>query len=197
MIGRFSAVSGLLCCAAILAAMRPDPLPVGDQTTLRQEAKPAGDGSKAQEAPPKSTESTQDDPSPSETGTAEQVLEEIMSRRPQKPLIPPDSSSATSRDEGRRRARWPEGWQLVSRAGRIVQEGKDWIFVFDSDHPDRPEPPIKLLPNLKLESMVRETRAAAKSPVYIVSGEVSVYFGENYLLPRLALRKPESGNLSK
>ena len=179
--GKVMLLSGLICIAAILAAGASAP---------RQESKSTAEEPKTQESPSK-------DRSSDEARTAEEVLEEIISRRPQRPLIAPEDASPDSRAGATRLAKWPEGFQLVSRLGRIVQEGQGWVFVFESDHPDHAEPPVKLLPNQKLESMVRETRAAVNSPVFILSGEVFVYFGENYLLPRLALRKPQSGNLSK
>jgi len=126
--------------------------------------------------------------------SADEVLEEILRKRPQARLVPPVGQPEGADNDV---AAWPEGWQIVSRAGRLVPDGDDWLFVFESDSPENPEPRLRLLPNLKLEAMVRETRAAGSSPLYVVSGEVTVFFGENYLLTRLALRKPASSNLSK
>jgi len=196
MIGKFAAISAFAWSVVMPAAVHRDqvPVPAGDLGATPQQAEPPA---KTQQETPESAGSTQEDPSPPAPGTNEQVLEEILQRRPQRPLVPPDGAAAGLAGDAKRGATWPEGWQIVSRAGRVVSDGKDWVFVFESDHPDHPEPPIKLLPNLMLERMVRETRAAANAPVFIVSGEVTVFFSENYLLPRLALRKPESGNLSK
>lgn len=148
-------------------------------------------------AEPKDKPETSDDQTQEaspERKSADEVLEDILRRRPQKRLVPP-VGQAEQPDNGA--AAWHEGWQIVSRAGRLVPDGDNWIFVFESDSPENPEPRLRLLPNLKLEAMVRETTAAGASPVYIVSGEVTVYFGENYLLTRLALRKPNASNLSK
>lgn len=129
--------------------------------------------------------------------TAEQILEEILRRRPQKPAVQPVEEAGETGPSGATGPAWPDGWQLISRAGRLVRDGNDWLLAFEGDHPDHPEPPIKLLPNLKLEAMVRETRASDVPPIYVVSGEVTLFFNENYLLVRMAMRRPDSGNLSK
>jgi hypothetical protein len=69
--------------------------------------------------------------------------------------------------------------------------------VFESDHPDRPEPPIKLLPNKSLEFMVRTSERESIGLVFLVSGEATVFQGENYLLSRVAMQRIDTGNLRR
>ncbi len=98
---------------------------------------------------------------------------------------------------GGARPRLPDGAMLADRMGRITQEGHWWVFHFESDNPAFPEPPMKLLPNQALERMVRESRGGMEPVVFIVTGEVTDFKGENYLLPRKVLRKRDMGNLKK
>ena len=116
--------------------------------------------------------------------TAEDVLSALQRQRPLNVVIPPGSTRDT--DEPHERTRlYPEGWALVSRLGRPVYQNDRWIFLLDeADDP----PPLGLLPNAILEGMVRSS-AGAPSPLhFVLSGELTVFSGENYVLPRLALR---------
>ena len=111
--------------------------------------------------------------------------------------------------------------------GTATDGGPWWTFVFESDHPDHPELPMKLLPNKNVELMVQtfsagdtpdegddglaaggtltagrmlasgELLAAGGTQVFVVSGEVTAFRGENYLLPRVAMRMTDTGNLRK
>ena len=90
-----------------------------------------------------------------------------------------------------------DGTPLSNRPGRIVQSGPWWTIVFESDHPERPQPPMRVLPNQTLEGMVKATERGTSGLVFVVSGEVTAFRGENYLLARVALRRTDLGNLSK
>jgi hypothetical protein len=69
--------------------------------------------------------------------------------------------------------------------------------VFESDHPEYPEPPMKLLPNQSVELMLRASARGGGGLVFVVSGEVTLFEGENYLLPRVAMRRIDTGNTRK
>ena len=70
------------------------------------------------------------------------------------------------------------------------------VVAFESDDADCPQPPMKLLPNLNVENMVRAVEEEGQTGlVFLVSGEVTAFLGENYLLPRAALRRIDAGNL--
>ncbi|MGD2108670.1 MAG: hypothetical protein PVI86_04695 [Phycisphaerae bacterium] len=91
----------------------------------------------------------------------------------------------------------PEGTPVVSRPGRLVRQGDWWTFVFESDHLDRPEPPLKLLPNQTLELMARSTTRGEPGLVFLLSGEVTAFDAENYLLPHMAVRRTDTGNFRR
>ena len=91
----------------------------------------------------------------------------------------------------------PDGSALVQRPGRVVHEGQWWTLVFESDHPDHPEPPMKLLPNKSVEMMLEASKRQAGGLVFLVSGEVAVFWGENFLLPRVAMLRADPGNLRR
>ena len=91
----------------------------------------------------------------------------------------------------------PGGTPLMSRPGRLVRSG-DWLtFYFESDHPDNPQPAMKMLPSQTLSLMMEAAPAHTPGLVFLVSGEVTEYRGENYLLARAAMRRIDSGNLSQ
>jgi hypothetical protein len=138
--------------------------------------------------------------------SAEDVLREFQRQRPRaEPILPTPSQdenivrTAPTSGLGRSgRGRMPDGYFLQDRAGRLTQEGNWWVFNFISDNnPDlTPDPPIKVLPNQMLERAIRESQGGTASVEFIVSGEVTDFLCENYLLMRKMLRKRELGNLS-
>lgn len=91
----------------------------------------------------------------------------------------------------------PEGTVVVRRPGRIVRRRNSWFFVFESDHSDYPEPPIVLHPNQTVELMIKTSEQGAKGLVFLVTGDVTLFQNRNYLLPRVAIRRIDSGNLTK
>ncbi len=112
------------------------------------------------------------------------------------PSLPAGAESA-SRREPIHWATLADGTPLVDRPARLVQSGQWWTVVFESDHPGKPEPPLRLLPNQVMEGMVKLSERGASGLVFVVSGDVTAYRGENYVLTRMAVRRSEMGNLSK
>lgn len=90
-----------------------------------------------------------------------------------------------------------EGEFINNLAGRLARDSNWWTLVFESDSPDAPRPPMRLLPNQQVERLVRETEASSESPTFVVSGEVTLFESENYLLLRKVLRRRSMGNLEK
>jgi hypothetical protein len=126
------------------------------------------------------------------------VLEVLRAQQPQQSYL--DSRSADAAPG--RRAHRPlapllEGTPLVNRPGRLVASGSWWTFVFESGDLQAPEAPMKVLPNLNLELMVQVHELGAPGLVFVVSGDVTAHQGENYLLARMALQRPDLGNLRK
>lgn len=91
----------------------------------------------------------------------------------------------------------PEGATIVHRAGRLVRDGAWWRFVFESDHRGFPEPPMKVLPGRGLELMIAAWEENAHGLLFQISGEVTLFEGENYLLPHVAYRQIATGNVRK
>ena len=96
-----------------------------------------------------------------------------------------------------RRGWLPDASTLVERPGRLTAGADGWVFVFESDRLDYPEPPMALLLNMNTQLMVEASAQGATGLVFLVSGEVTSFSGRNYLLPRIAQRRIDSGNMSK
>jgi hypothetical protein len=165
-----------------------------------------------EEGKPESAASTvgQEDEPPAATSdlSSDELLESFQRERPQAMPVQPRPNAGEvvkrwepgqSRASGAATPRMPDGYYLRDRTGRAVRDGEWWVFHFISDnHPDRmPDPPMKLLPNQLLERLVRETQAGAVNYEFIVSGEVTDFLGENYLLLRKLMRKRDLGNLRR
>ena len=110
-----------------------------------------------------------------------------------------ETGAVGRRDEesGRHHPRLPDGHYLVDRAGWMGRVGPWYTFVFASEDADDPQPPMKLLPNRMLERMVRESEGSTEQISFKVSGEVTDFFGDNFLLLRKSLRKRNLGNLKR
>jgi hypothetical protein len=77
-----------------------------------------------------------------------------------------------------------EGSYIVDRVGRLTKssEGQGWEFAFEADGQALKDPPVVVLPNLKLmlmEDQLKETRRDLK---FRVTGMVTEYRGRNYVL---------------
>lgn len=113
------------------------------------------------------------------------------------PIAPLPAEDRPGRGATATRTLKPDGTALVHRPGRLDKEGSWWTFSFESDHPDHPEPPMKLLPNQSVELMSRAAEHETYGLVFLVSGEITLFQSENYLLPRVAMRRIDTGNLRK
>ncbi len=136
--------------------------------------------------------------------SVEDVLAAMKQQEPAEEIIPPPTASQPTAPPSRKNLAaiaalnlLPDGSPLVRRPGRILRDESWWTFVFDSDHPDHPEPPMKLLPSQGVEKMLRAFQREKRGVVFLVSGEATVFQGENYLLPRMATLQRGSGNLRK
>ena len=164
--------------------------PVGDSSSASApEGQPPGRGAIAA-APEEPTESVATD------APVDDVLERLRRLQPARTVVTVDDDSAGDTAKARH-STTPGGAPLVDRPGRLIAAGDWWSFVFESDHPDYPEPPVKLLPNRNVELMVEVSDRGTTGLVFIVSGEVTAFKGESYLLPRAARRRIDSGNLRK
>jgi len=77
-----------------------------------------------------------------------------------------------------------EGTPIINRLGRLSlgADGAPSEFVFESDGQALRDPPLLLIPNLKLMIMEDVARGNTREPRFRVSGVVTEYRGRNYLL---------------
>jgi len=130
---------------------------------------------------------------PAARPTAEDILRELRKRQPGNEVIPPASWEGGVAPAQAPKL-LPEGTAVVGAVGRVGRDGEWWSFVFDKAAVKKRygfEPQtdsIKLLPNSTLEGLVRMARAGEEHQPFELTGEVTVFRGENYLLARSALR---------
>ena len=77
-----------------------------------------------------------------------------------------------------------EGTYLVDRVGRLnrTSDGSQAEFTFDSDGKTMKDPPVLILPNLKLMSMENAVSSANRDLRFRITGMVTEYRGRNYVL---------------
>jgi hypothetical protein len=77
-----------------------------------------------------------------------------------------------------------EGTFLVDRVGRLSRtaDGSQAEFVLESDGTAMQDPPLVVIPNLKLQQMEDAVSTAIKDPRFRVSGTLTEYRGRNYIL---------------
>lgn len=77
-----------------------------------------------------------------------------------------------------------EGSYIVDRLGRLVPsaDGQHMEFVFESDGKAMQDPPLIILPNLKLMAMERAVELATRDLRFRITGELTEYKGRNYIL---------------
>ncbi len=131
----------------------------------------------------------------------EQVLQELLEERSPGPMIITrdisDEVSVPIVEPVDPKAKLPltvrEGDWVINRMGRLGKDAKGTLlFVYEADATDLSEPPLILLPCLKLEQM--ELLAAKKPNVkFMVTGEVTVYHGKGYLLLRKVMLHRDLG----
>jgi len=90
-----------------------------------------------------------------------------------------------------------DGTPLIARPGRLVRQASWWTFIFESDQVERSAPTLRILPSQGLERMLQSTDGGRTAGVFVVSGEVTLFEGENYLLPRVTLRRLDGGNFRR
>ena len=77
-----------------------------------------------------------------------------------------------------------EGSYVVDRTGRLTKaaEGQQWEFTFEADGKTMQDPPLGILPNLKLMAMENAVTGTRTDVRFRVTGMVTEYKGKNYIL---------------
>jgi len=90
-----------------------------------------------------------------------------------------------------------EGEFVIARKGRLVRssDGLHTLFVFEADSEKSPEAPMALLPCQMLQSMEDLVGQRGDQLKFVLSGQILVYRGANYLLPTMMTLAEDRGNL--
>ena len=175
---RRKVVSALALSAAIAGAVLAQP-----ETREAREA---------QQAPPAAAAPETQSTAPS----ADEVLGKMLKPRPQgqeqdlrynkPPAADKTSGDAAVKPHAPVVTVMREGTPLVNRLGRLTltsgPDGSHAEFTFDADGQALRDPPMILLPSLKLMAMEDQVRAVGRDLRFRVSGMVTEYRGRNYLL---------------
>lgn len=153
-----------------------------------------------------SAQSTQPSTRPSEKMLpADQMLNQML--RPSgtaaaKPLQPINSAPAIDATSGggavapaaAQMQVLREGTFIVDRTGRLARgsDGQGWELAFDSDGRAMQDPPILILPNLKLMSMENAIRSSSRDLRFRITGMVTEYGGRNYILLEKVVVLPDA-----
>jgi hypothetical protein len=86
-----------------------------------------------------------------------------------------------------------EGTYIIDRVGRIrkTADGLQAEFVFEADGKALRDPPVIVLPNLKLMAMESAAKSASRDLRFRITGMVTEYNGRNYLLLEKVVVIPE------
>jgi hypothetical protein len=86
-----------------------------------------------------------------------------------------------------------EGTFLIDRVGRLTRSADGHVaeFAFESDGKALRDPPVILLPNLKLMAMETAARASSRDLRFRITGMVTEYNGRNYVLLEKVVVVPE------
>lgn len=102
--------------------------------------------------------------------------------------LDPDQPQAKLKDEGE---------FIIARAGRLIRSanGSHALFVLDADGRGSPEPPLIVHACKLLETMEKTVLEQGDNVPFVITGQVFVYRGANYLLPTIVTREFDRGNL--
>lgn len=78
--------------------------------------------------------------------------------------------------------KYPDGWSLVNRQGRLIRSKGQSFFLFDSD-----DTPIQLIANRQRETMEDLSQMGRRTIRFRISGLVTEYRGKNHLLLQMVL----------
>lgn len=127
-------------------------------------------------------------------GSPEQLLNQMLKAQPgtAKPIAAKIDPPAIDRTTGRGgvpvktppAALRREGTFIFDQAGRLTRsaDGKEAQFTFEADGKTLKDPPVIILPNLKLMTMEEIVKQTNRDVRFSVSGMLTEYRGRNYLL---------------
>jgi len=158
-------------------------------------------------------------PEPPSAGepTAEEIIQQLMKSKPVRAVVlprtqaekqEPSPAQVPTGDESaggqgepessshKKSTRWAEDSLLIDRLGRVLASSDTgWSLAFEDRGHNVDQRPIRLLPNRLLETAIALSGAGRQGIVFLISGEVTVYKSDNYLLLRKVLVRRDLGNL--
>jgi hypothetical protein len=154
---------------------------------------------------PTTQPSTRPASTPSRSLTADEMLSQMLRPPPsgtgERVLQPPADPPLRDRTSGRGSVVpnapaitvMREGTFLVDRTGRLTKSADGTAeFSFESDGRALRDPPVVIVPSLKLVAMEEAVKAANKDLRFRISGMVTEYRGRNYVLLEKVLVVPEA-----
>lgn len=133
-------------------------------------------------------------PSTQPATPADKLLDQMLrgSGPVAKPLQPIENPPVYNQTTGKTVAPGPTTMQALIREGDYVRDrtgrlqrgvdGQTFEFVFDADGRAMQDPPVAILPNLKLMAMENAVSAANRDLRFRITGPVTEYKGRNYVL---------------
>ena len=206
----------LLAAMLVTAAITPALVAQDETAAPSNQSKPADASSNSQQ--------------PTESGSAEDVMNNLINQMKRNPLIEPTTPASTPGQEpgqmpagndpaaatghqpirvgvdpnvigvapGARPGKLRrEGEFVIGRKGRLVRssDGLHTLFVFDADDSKSPESPMAMVPCQMLQSMEDLLGQRGEDIKFVLSGQILVYRGVNYILPTMMTLAEDRGNL--
>jgi hypothetical protein len=148
------------------------------------------------------TRPSSDAADPFESMSADQVLDRMLKpeTNPSRPLEPIAEKEVQDKSSGSGAVKpdapkvnvMREGTFIIDRAGRLTKtQNGPAEFTFDADGKAMKDPPMIILPNLKLMQMEDAVTAASRDLKFRVTGMVTEYRGRNYLMLQKVLVVPD------
>jgi hypothetical protein len=196
-ITRFSAVAALALAAA--SALADAPASVDVSKANPGDAKVAADAPKTNPAAPATK------PAATKGATADQLLGDMLKTPAPatgRPLTAPDAPPATDATSGKGAVKpgapavivLREGTYLVDRVGRLTKssDGATAEFSFESDGSAMQDPPVVIIPNLKLMAMEDAAQTVNRDLRFRITGMVTEYRGRNFVLLEKVVVVPDA-----
>ena len=136
---------------------------------------------------------------PKPVGPQVEVLQKLLRRSEERrPLAPQADNAATNRNasspaDGTESALLPENTVIMQRSGRFIRRGDQGHFVFQTAVPGMSAESVEINKNRLLELMEREAERAGAE--FVISAEITIYRGQNYLNLLMVRRSLPHGNL--
>lgn len=138
--------------------------------------------------------------------SADQVMDQMLAPAGRQPAAAPQLPTGVTVDKSSAKGavapKAPavlvlrEGTFMVDRVGRMARtpDGSQYEFIFEADGKTLKDPPVILLPNLKLMSMEAAVNGGTRDYKFRVTGMVTEYKGRNYLLLEKVVVIPDAAN---